>query len=252
MTANRSKRLQDRLALVTGASRGIGAAIAQAYAAEGAHVIAVARTQGALEELDDAITGSGGSVTLVPLDLTDHGAIDDLGRQIHARWGRLDILVGNAAILGDLSPVHHIDPTVWERAYALNVTANLRLIRACDPLLRASEAGRVVFVTSGATRNLRPFWATYASSKAALEALAVIYAREVEKAGICVNLVNPGPTRTGMRAAAFPGEDPDTLPPPEHLTETLIRLAEPSFTQTGLWVAADMKSQPIPGSDTRH
>lgn len=252
MSNSTTKRLRDRLALVTGASRGIGAAAAQAYAREGAHVIAVARTQGGLEELDDAIQAVGGSATLVPLDLADHGAIDDLGRQIHERWGRIDILLGNAAILGDLSPVHHIDPAVWERAFSLNVTANYRMIRSFDPLFRASDAARVIFVTSGATRNLRPFWATYASSKAALEAMAVIYAREVEKSGICVNLVNPGPTRTGMRASAFPGEDPDSLPPPEHLCETLIHLAEPSFTQTGLWVAADMASQPIAQGETRH
>ena len=245
-------RLKDRIALVTGASRGIGAAVAVAYAAEGAHVIAVARTQGGLEELDDAIKAHGGSATLVPLDLAEHDAIDDLGRQIHERWGRLDILCGNAAMLGDLAPVHHIDPKVWDKAFALNVTANYRLIRSCDPLLRASDAGRAIFVTSGATRNLRPYWGIYASSKAALEAIAVIYAREVEKTPIRVNLVNPGPTRTAMRASAFPGEDPDSLPPPEHLAETLIRLAEPGFTQTGLWVAADMASQPMPDSSTRH
>ena len=246
------KRLQGRIALVTGASRGIGAAVAKAYAAEGAHVIALARTQGGLEELDDAIRVEGGTATLVTMDLTDHAAIDDLGRQIHERWGRLDILVGNAAMLGDLTPVHHIDPKVWDKALALNVTANARLIRACDPLFRASDAARVVFVTSGATRSLRPFWGIYAASKAALEALAVIYAREVEKAGIGVNLLNPGATRTGMRASAFPGEDPETLPPPEHLAETLIRLAEPAFKGTGLWVAADMQTQPIPDSATRH
>ena len=151
-------RLQDRLALVTGASRGIGAAVARAYAAEGAHVIAVARTQGGLEELDDDIRAGGGTATLVAMDLTEHAAIDDLGRQIYERWGRLDILVGNAAILGDLTPVHHIEPKVWEQAFALNVTANWRLIRSLDPLLRQSDAGRAIFLTSGATRSLRPFW----------------------------------------------------------------------------------------------
>ena len=172
-----------------------------------------------------------------------------MGRQIYERWGRLDILLGNAAILGELSPVGHIRPEVWERAQALNVTANWRLIRSLDALLRQSDAGRVIFVTSGASRSLPPYWALYSSTKAALEAIAVTYAREVQKTPIRVNLVNPGPTRTAMRAAAFPGEDPEQLPPPEHLAETLIRLAEPSFTETGLWVAGD---EPAPSTDSVH
>jgi NAD(P)-dependent dehydrogenase (short-subunit alcohol dehydrogenase family) len=247
------QRLKDRLALITGASRGIGAAVAKAYAAEGAHVILVARTTGALEEVDDEIkaqnskeqsdkSGNGGA-TLVPMDLCDFDAIDDLGRQIFERWGKLDILVGNAAILGDLSPVGHIRPEVWQRAYDLNVTANYRLIRSLDPLLRQSDAGRAIFVTSGVARSLPPYWALYASTKAALEAIAQVYARETQKTNVCVNLVNPGPTRTALRAAAFPGEEPGQLPPPEHLAETLIRMAQPGFTETGLWVAAD--AQPI-------
>ncbi|MDP6568057.1 MAG: SDR family NAD(P)-dependent oxidoreductase [Alphaproteobacteria bacterium] len=244
-----SKRLENRLALITGASRGIGAAAAKAFAAEGAHVILVARTSGGLEEVDDEITANGGSATLVPMDLTEFAGIDDLGRQIYERWGRLDILLGNAAILGELSPVGHIRPEVWERAQALNVTANWRLIRSLDALLRQSDAGRVIFVTSGASRSLPPYWALYSSTKAALEAIAVTYAREVQKTPIRVNLVNPGPTRTAMRAAAFPGEDPEQLPPPEHLAETLIRLAEPSFTETGLWVAGD---EPAPSTDSVH
>ncbi len=235
-----AQRLQDRLALVTGASRGLGAAIAKAYAAEGAHVIAVARTSGALEELDDEIKAQGGAgATLVPMDLTDFSAIDDLGRQIFERWGRLDILVGNAAILGDLSPVGHIRPEVWQRAYDVNVTANYRLIRSMDSLLRQSEAGRVVFLTSGAGRNLPPYWALYASTKAALEAIALTYAKETQNTNLRVNLVNPGPSRTEMRAAAFPGEDPLQLPPAEHIGETMVRLAQAEFTETGLWVAAD-------------
>ena len=232
-------RLQDRIALVTGASRGIGAAIARAYAREGAHIIAVARTVGGLEELDDAITAAGGNATLVPLDLTEFDAVDQLGANIFERWGRLDILVGNAAILGQLSPVGHIEPQTWQRAFDLNVTANWRLLRSLDPLLRQSDAGRAVFVTSGATRSLPAYWAAYSASKAALEALVLTYAREIEKTSVRANLVNPGPTRTQMRAAAFPGEDPDTLPPPEHLTEILVRLAEPDFSGNGLWVAAD-------------
>ena len=245
------QRLKDRLALITGASRGIGAAVAKAYAAEGAHVILVARTTGALEEVDDAIKeqGGGGAATLVTMDLREFAAIDDLGGQIFQRWGKLDILVGNAGILGDLSPVGHIRPEVWQRAFDVNVTANYRLIRSLDPLLRQSDAGRAVFVTSGAAHSLPPYWALYSSTKAALEALAQTYARETRKTNVRVNLVNPGPTRTALRAAAFPGEEPGQLPPPEHVAETLIRLAEPGFTETGLWVAAD--AQPAaPAAET--
>lgn len=232
-------RLRDRIALITGASRGIGAAIARAYAREGAHIIAVARTVGGLEELDDAIEADGGSATLVPLDLTEPDTIEQLGANIFERWGRLDILVGNAAILGQLSPVGHIEPQTWQRGFDLNVTANWRLLRSLDPLLRQSDAGRAIFMTSGVTRTLPAYWATYSASKAALEALVMTYAREIEKTAIRANLVNPGPTRTQMRAAAFPGEDPETLPTPEHLTDILVRLAESDFTGNGLWVAAD-------------
>ena len=238
-----TKSLQDRIALITGASRGIGRALALAYAEAGAHVVLVARTVGGLEEVDDAIRAEGGKATLVPLDLTAPESIEGLGASVFERWGRLDILVGNAAVLGELAPVGHIEPKVWDQAFALNVTANWRLIRSFDPLLRQSDAGRAIFFTSGATRSLRPYWGVYSASKAALEAMVVTYAREVEKTPIRVNLVNPGATRTAMRAKAFPGEDPETLPPPEHLTATLIRLAEPSFTGHGLWVPAD---QPNP------
>ncbi len=237
------KRLQNRIALITGTSRGIGATVARAYAEAGAHVVLVARTSGGLEEVDDAIQAAGGSATLVPLDLTQPETIEGLGASVFERWGRLDILVANAATLGELAPVGHIAPEVWEQALALNVTANWRLIRAFDPLLRQSDAGRAIFFTSGATRSLPPYWGAYSATKAALEALALTYAREVERTKIRVNLVNPGPTRTAMRAQAFPGEDPESLPPPEHLVETMIRLAEPSFTGHGLWVAAD---QPEP------
>ena len=232
-------RLKDRIALITGASRGIGAAVAKAYANAGAHVILVARTVGGLEEVDDEISVAGGSATLVPLDLTDFDGIDRMAVSIHERWGRLDVLVGNAASLGQLSPVGHIDPDVWERTLSLNLTANWRLIRAFDPLLRQSEAGRVIFVTTGATRSLPPYWGIYSASKMALEGMALTYAREVEKTRLRVNLVNPGATRTEMRAEAFPGEDPATLKPPEHLAETMIRLAEASFMEHGLWVAGD-------------
>ena len=237
-----SGRLKGRLALVTGASRGLGGAIARAYAAEGAHVIGVARTTGALEELDDRIKELGGTATLVAMDLADFDAIDDLGRQIFERWSKLDILVGNAAILGDLSPVGHIRPEVWQRAYDLNVTANYRLIRSMDSLLRRSDAGRALFITSGAARGLPPYWALYASTKAALDAIALIYAKETMKTSVRVNVVNPGPTRTEMRSAAFPGEDPSQLPAPDHIAETMIALAEPGFTETGLWIAADAQT----------
>ena len=247
-----SQRLKDRLALITGASRGIGAAVAKAYAAEGAHVILVARTTGALEEVDDDIRSKGGSATLVPMDLGDFGAIDDLGGQIFKRWGKLDILVGSAAILGDLSPVGHIRPDVWQRAYDLNVTANYRLIRSMDALLRQSDAGRAIFLGSGAAQSLPPYWALYASTKAALDAIAQIYAKETHNTAVRVNIVNPGPTRSDMRAAAFPGENPDHLPPPEHVAETMIRLAEPGFTQTGLWVAADAQPTAPHGDDSVH
>jgi len=245
-----AKRLQDRLALVTGASRGIGAAVAKAYAGEGAHVILLARTQGGLEDVDDEIRTAGGTATLVPIDLRQFDAIDDLGRQIYERWGRLDVLVGNAAMLGELSPVGHLRPDTWQEVFDLNVTANWRLLRSLDPLLRQSAAGRAIFLTSGATRALPPFWACYSASKAALEALVLTYARENDKTAICANLVNPGPTRTGMRATAFPGEDREQLPPPEHLAETMIRLAEASFTGNGLWVAGDADVA-LPGTNDR-
>lgn len=236
-------RLKDRLALITGASRGIGAAIAKIFALEGAHVILLSRTTGALEELDDQIKQQGGSATLVPMDLTDFGGIDNLGKQIFERWGKLDILVGNAAILGDLSPVGHIRPEIWQRTYDLNVTANYRLIRSMDALLRRSEAGRVLFITSGASRTLPPYWALYASTKAALDALALIYAKETQKTNVRVNVINPGPTRTDMRAAAFPGEDAEELPPAEHICETIVRMAMPEFSKGGLWVAADAQTK---------
>jgi len=238
-----SGRLAGRLALITGASRGVGAAAARAYAAEGAHVVLVARTVGGLEEVDDAIQAAGGQATLVPLDLADFAGIDRLAASVYERWGRLDVLLGNAAMLGQLSPVGHIQQDVWDKAFALNVTANWRLLRACDPLLRRSEAGRAIFMTSGATRRLRAYWGVYSASKAALEALVLTYAREVEQTPVRVNLVNPGATRTKMRAQAFPGEDPESLPPPEHICETLVRLAEPAFTGTGLWIGPDGQPQ---------
>ncbi len=231
--------LEGRIALITGASRGIGAAVAERYAAEGAHLILVARTTGGLEEVDDRVRAAGGQATLVPMDLLDGDAIDRLGGAVAERWGRLDILVGNAGMLGQLSPVGHFPVDVWERVIALNLTANWRLIRSFDPLLRQSDAARVLFVTSGITQRAVPYWGAYSASKAALESLARTYAIEVQRTNIRVNIVNPGPTRTAMRAEAFPGEDPMTLPPPEALTDTFVALASPAFQETGQWVAAD-------------
>ncbi len=232
-------RLDGRIALITGASRGIGAALACAYAGEGAHVVLVARTEGGLEEIDDEVRRRGGTATLVPLDLCLHDGIDQLAGTVFERWGRLDVLVGNAAMLGDLTPVGHIEPRIWESTFALNVTANWRLIRAFDPLLRQSQAGRAIFLTTGATRSLPPYWASYSASKAALEALVLTWARELEKTDVRVNLVNPGPTRTAMRAEAFPGEEPQSLRSAAHLAEVMLRLASPAFSGHGLWVAAD-------------
>jgi NAD(P)-dependent dehydrogenase (short-subunit alcohol dehydrogenase family) len=232
-------RLTGRIALVTGASRGIGAAVARRFAAEGAHVVAVARTIGGLEELDDAIKASGGTATLVPLDLTDFDAIDRMGQALYERFGRLDVLVGNAALLGTLSPVGHIEPKVFERVLAVNVTANWRLIRSFDPLLRQSAAGRAIFVTSGVTRRTIPYWGAYAATKAAMETLVRIYAAEVAHTAVKVNLINPGPTRTRMRADAFPGENPETLPTPDAIAAAFVPLAEEACALHGEWIAAD-------------
>ncbi len=207
MTASdRQGRLQGRLALITGASRGIGAAVARRFAAEGAQVILTARTVGGLEEVDDRIRADGGSTaTLVPLDLRDFDKIDALGASLYERFGKLDVLVGNAGILGTLSPAGHIDPATWQAVMDTNVTANFRLIRSIDPLLRRSEAGRAIFVTSGAAARPIAYWGAYGTSKAALEMLVGIYAAETAKTEVRVNLLSPGVVRTNMRAQAFPG-----------------------------------------------
>ncbi len=238
MSSAGTGRLAGRIALVTGASRGIGAAVAKRYAAEGAHVILVARTVGGLEETDDAIRAQGGAATLVPLDLTEGVKIDELGARLYERFGKLDILVGNAAMIGVLTPLTHMDPPVWEKVLALNLTANWRLLRSMDPLLRRSDAGRALFVTSGAARGVFPYWGAYAVSKAALEMLVRTYAAEVAEFGVRANVVDPGIVRTAMRAQAFPGEDPMTLPPPEAITEIFLTLAEPSCRQNGQVVRA--------------
>jgi NAD(P)-dependent dehydrogenase (short-subunit alcohol dehydrogenase family) len=225
--------LSGRLALVTGASRGIGREIALQMAALGAHVIAVARTPGALEELDDEIKGVGGQATLVPLDLTDFEGVDRLGGAIHERWGKLDILVANAGILGPISPIGHIQAKDFDKVMAVNVTSAWRLMRTTDPLLRQSDAGRAVIMSSGVAHSCRPFWGAYAASKAALEVLARTWAAELEKSPVRINIVNPGATRTRMRAQAMPGEDPETLPAAEDVAAKIVPLAGQGITETG-------------------
>lgn len=228
-----TKPLEGKIALVTGASRGIGKAVALEFAREGAHVVALARTAGGLEELDDAIQAAGGTATLVPADLKDGPAIDRLGASLFERYKKLDILVANAAILGTLSPLGHFDPKVWDDVIAVNLSAQWRLIRSLDPLLRQSEAGRAVFLTSGVGQKAVPYWGAYAVSKAGLEMLARIYAAETEKTTVKVNLFNPGPTRTRMRAQAMPGENPMTLDPPHKVAVQLVPLCLESCDKSG-------------------
>lgn len=227
------KDLAGRVVLITGASRGIGYAAAKESAGRGAHVVAVARTVGGLEELDDEIQSLGSSTTLVPLDLADGEAIDRIGAAIFERWGQLDGLIGNAGLLGTITPVPHISPDEFDKVFAINVTANYRLLRSMDLLLRQSDAGRAVFVSSGAADKCRPYWGLYSSSKAALNALVKTYAAETEKSAVRVNAFNPGPTRTQMRAKAVPGEDPETLPTPADIAPALVDMIVPAWSGTG-------------------
>jgi NAD(P)-dependent dehydrogenase (short-subunit alcohol dehydrogenase family) len=232
------KLLAGRVALITGASRGIGAAVAQRYAAEGAHVILIARTVGGLEEVDDAVRAAGGSATLLPLDLADGALIDQIGPSLHQRFGRLDIFVGNAASLGPLSPMGHIDAKDWDRIIAVNLTANWRLVRTLDPLLRNAEAGRAIFVTCAVTTAIFPYWGAYAASKAGLETLARTYAGEVMKTNLRVNLLDPGIVRSKLRTAAFPLEDPARLRAPDEVTDPFVALATAECTSHGEIVRA--------------
>ena len=230
-----TKPLSGKIALVTGASRGIGRAAAIALGAAGAHVIALARTSGALEEVDDEIRKAGGeSATLVPLNIRDFPALDRLGQTIFERWGRLDAFLGNAGSLGVLTPVSHLEPKTFQELIEVNVTANYRLIRSLDPCLRQSPAGRVLFVSSGAARKQTPFWGGYGMAKAALASLALTYANEcANTSNIKVNLLNPGAMRTAMRAKAMPGEDPETLPRPEAVAPLIVQLLSPSNEKNG-------------------
>ncbi|MER8535881.1 SDR family NAD(P)-dependent oxidoreductase [Mesorhizobium sp. M1005] len=226
--------LSGRVAVVTGASRGIGYFIARELAAAGAHVIAVARTVGGLEELDDQIKAGGGQATLVPLDLADMAGIDRLGGAIHERWGKLDILVANAAVLGVIAPIGHVEAKTFEKVMTINVTATWRLIRSVDPLLRLSDAGRAIVLSSSLAHSARAFWAPYAASKAAVEAMTRSWAHETENLPLRVNAADPGATRTAMRAQAVPGEDPETLPHPSEMAKRIVPLASPTLKETGL------------------
>lgn len=225
--------LAGSIALVTGASRGIGRAVALTLARAGAHIVAVARTTGALEEVDDAARAAGSSATLVPLDMRDYAGIYRLAAALNERFQRLDALVGNAGVAGQRSPLDHIDPQNWEEVMAVNATANWHLIRAMDALLKRSAAGRAVFITSGAATHARAYSGVYSVSKAALNVLARTYASETDATALRVNLFNPGPTRTRMRAQVMPGEDPMTLPTPEDVAEKILPLCLPSCSETG-------------------
>lgn len=227
------QRFAGRIVLVTGASRGIGRAVAVGFAREGAHVILLARTVGGLEELDDEIRAFGGKATLVAMDLRQGDKVDQLGPSIYQRWNKLDVLVGNAGVLGPLSPLPHITSDAFTEVIDINLTANWRLMRSLEPLLRRSDAGRAIFVSSGAAKSNSAYWGPYSAAKAGMEALARTWAAELASTPVRVNIINPGPIRTGMRAKAFPGEDPMTLKTPEDIVPLFLKLADPAHVETG-------------------
>lgn len=239
-----TKKLEGKVALVTGATRGIGAGITLALARAGAHIIMVGRTTGALEEMDDAVRELGAEATLVPLDLMDYDGIDRLGGHVAEKWGKLDILIGNAGILGPISPIGHIPPKEWDKLMAVNVTANYRLIRSFDPLLKASDAARAIFVTSSVAESCRAYWGGYATTKAALNCMVKTYAEEIgTTTNIKANIINPGPIRTSMRATALPGEDPHTLDTPHDIAPLFIKMSCPEFQANGKIISyADYKA----------
>jgi NAD(P)-dependent dehydrogenase (short-subunit alcohol dehydrogenase family) len=239
------KDLENRVVLITGASRGIGYAASIEAAKRGAHVVAVARTVGGLEDLDDEIQSLGGAATLVPLDMLDYPAIDRLGQAIFERWGRLDGLIGNAAILGSITPVPHIDPDEFEKAFAINVTANFRLLRSFDLPLRKSDSGRVVMVSSGAAKSAKAYWGLYASTKAALDTMTKSYANEMANTTVRANIYYPPPTRTAMRAKAVPGEDPNTLPTPTDIAPGIVDMLSPSLEENGMIFRVEGAPEPI-------
>lgn len=226
-------KLKNKIALITGASRGIGMAVAKAYAKEGAHVILVGRTVSGLEEVDDYVKSIGGKSTIVPLDLNEFNKIDELGGVIHQRFGKLDILVCNAGMLGVLSPLPHIDTKTWQKVFDINVTANYRLIRSFDPLLRQSDNGRVISVSSSILKSITPYWGLYSASKSALETLTMTYAKEVQQTNIKANIIRPKGTATKMLAEAMPGIDMETVDKPEDLTDLFIKLSQDDLTENG-------------------
>lgn len=230
---SKAKRLKGRLAFISGASRGLGRAVALALAREGAHVIVTARSAGALEDLDDEIRAAGGAATLLALDLRKSDRVDQLGPTIFQRWDKLDIMVANAGILGPLSPLPHVTSDAWTSVIETNLSANWRLIRTFDPLLQRSDAGRAVFISSGAAAAKYAYWGPYAVSKAGIEALARTYSLENAKTAVRVNVVDPGPMATAMRAKAFPGEDPQTLPQPDDVARLVVELCLPRETRNG-------------------
>lgn len=228
MTAN-----QNPIALVTGASRGIGAEIALALAGQGIHVVAAARTQGGLEELDDRIQKAGGSCTILPVDLSKLDAVDQIGPTLAERFGRLDVLVANAAMLGPLSPVHHIRPKEWEQVMALNFMSNIRLVRSVDPLLRSAPAGRAVFITTALVQKPLAYWGPYCASKAALQAFTQSYAAETLETPLKINAIHPGVVDTAMLKGAFPGGFPGETKTPAQAAADILPYCLPACTAHG-------------------